>query len=500
MAAALAAVAAMAVSFFKLSASSFTPIQVRIWSVAFILTALVLGALDLWLADGVRTTADRPRQTVNGPYSVEGDVWIDQTRIENQTTIGTQVNIETLTITSADSAAERERKRLEAQRLLAQDVADVLRALRDREGFIAAALDDDAFDDDAFDDRMRAARERLAPARSESDDADYQRLIEAQRFPGLRHALNSRPLSSGFPTTLTATVFDAGGDPRTLSTFLAAIREVDHVTEALLDLLQRFDRRAPASDAEGAYRADHLAFQVALIRNRTEMAVLSASRLLGALDEEGIADVLEGLPADTARPSSAEAYARALEPLVAEAETLLDRRQDLVDRSTALRDEALDQYEALEDQLRIDEADGWSVVVGKARALRELGRIGEAAGAFARYGDMFAEVDPGARDYARTAQQFTQQIGQLGLEGGVYVFEVIEDGAAAAAGLSVGDIITSYAGKKTPGVVELSQHLHDAPAGQVVTIEYLRLRASGAFERRIARVPTGPLGAGLMPV
>ena len=165
-----------------------------------------------------------------------------------------------------------------------------------------------------------------------------------------------------------------------------------------------------------------------------------------------------------------------------------------------LLDAMLDEYRQISEQVKILPSDTWAVVVGKARALRELGRIGEAAAAFGRYAEMFASTDPGAVPYARTAQEFTTQLKALGVTGGVYLFAVTEGGTAARAGLRAGDIVVSYAGTPTPGSGEMAEILSRFTAADSVRIDYLRREPTGEFTPGTVSLPGGPLGAGIMPI
>lgn len=507
-AAALAGVAAVVTSFFDLSIKTLTPNQVRGWSLAFIFAALVLGALDYWIAASEKREADSHGPTITVDGSTTGDVSIqdNRTSIEalvinegGNSIVDNSINIESVVINEGDSAEVRERKKRQAATVVAEEIVQELLALQTRLDFIEAASKTDDFED-----ALTNARSRLAPGTAPSNSDGYRQLIDQERVTSLRHALNSRPLSDGIPGPLIATVVDSEAHSASIQQFSSNLVEVAHVTESLLTTMQDFSRRAPLSQEESAYREEKLRFHTALIRNRSHIAHLSGLHALEGVDQEStnssVAKLAQASGTDLNSPLGQLAYANALRPLTEEAEKLLVWREQLLERSTALRDQALAEYEQLDEELRIDNSDGWAIVVGKARALRVLGRVGDAVAAFARYGDMFAATDGGAEVYASIAQQFTTQLQRLNLLGGVYVFEILSEGPAANAGLQVGDIIVSYAGITTPGVAELTQALHDAPLGQVAKVEYLRLGQDGAFKRKSASFPAGSLGAGLMPI
>lgn len=148
----------------------------------------------------------------------------------------------------------------------------------------------------------------------------------------------------------------------------------------------------------------------------------------------------------------------------------------------------------------IKPTDSWQRVVGIARALRSLGRVPQAAAAFARYGDMFAETEPSAARYSRTAQQFTMQSRSLGHAGGVYIYSIVEGGAGAAAGLAVGDIIVTYGGHPVPGMPEFLSARWRAPDGARIHVEILRMDDAGVFALQHVELVNGPLGTALMPI
>lgn len=149
--------------------------------------------------------------------------------------------------------------------------------------------------------------------------------------------------------------------------------------------------------------------------------------------------------------------------------------------------------------LTIQPSDTWNIVVAKAISLRQLGRQDDAVAAFKQYGEMFAATDSTTEQYSRTAQQFTQQLGNLGLAGGVYIYEIVPGGTASQAGLKVGDIVIEYNGKTITNMNELESVRDNAPQSVPLTITYLRLGTDGMFNSYRATV-SNPMGAGFMPI
>lgn len=136
-------------------------------------------------------------------------------------------------------------------------------------------------------------------------------------------------------------------------------------------------------------------------------------------------------------------------------EKIILKKAELVKEKKRLRDEALDRYSRLNDMLRINPTDTWNEVVGKAISLRHLGRTADAVAAFSRYGEMFSATDKTAKNYVHIAQQFTLQMRDLGLEGGVYLYALSDDGPAKMVGLEIGDIVITYGDRTIRNMEEI---------------------------------------------
>ncbi len=155
--------------------------------------------------------------------------------------------------------------------------------------------------------------------------------------------------------------------------------------------------------------------------------------------------------------------------------------------------------EEVDQALRIKPDDPWNVVVGKARSLRDLGRLEDAARAYASYAEMFAGTDPTADRFSRTAQLFTRSLDHLGVKGGVYVYAV-RDGGGRRAGLLEGDVIVACGDRPVMDAAEF-QHacqMEHTEAGLLLT--WLRLLSDGTFARATATVLGSSIGVGVMPI
>ena len=76
--------------------------------------------------------------------------------------------------------------------------------------------------------------------------------------------------------------------------------------------------------------------------------------------------------------------------------------------------------------------------------------------------------------YTDGLKQQGKEVPDFGTINGIYVAEVAEDGAGAAAGLKKGDVITAIDGKQLAKMAELQEYLANKRPGDKVTITYLR--------------------------
>lgn len=81
-----------------------------------------------------------------------------------------------------------------------------------------------------------------------------------------------------------------------------------------------------------------------------------------------------------------------------------------------------------------------------------------------------------ARGYIDSQKEQGKEV-DLGTNDGVYVAKVVDDGAAADAGLEEGDVITAVDGKHVAKMAELQETLATKRPGDKVTITYLRKKS-----------------------
>lgn len=279
--------------------------------------------------------------------------------------------------------------------------------------------------------------------------------------------------------------------------------EVKDVSESLFNELSVAAKQSSAEPHQIAHHEKRVELAVERLINRSQIAHLSGLMVLSSLEialpnaQDRLSNLQHLEPQHLISTNEAN---RLLAEQVEEAQRLLVKRAAIVEEAKTLRDQALTTYENLNKQLTVQTSDPWNIVVAKAISLRQLGRTTEAVAAFSRYSDMFAETDPTAKQYARTAQQFTIQLNNLGVEGGVYIYEVVAGGVADQAGLKVGDIIIGYSDSNIANMDNITKALQKTPIDNQVRLSYLRMTSTGTFERQIITVKAGSLGVGMMPI
>lgn len=397
---------------------------------------------------------------------------------------GGTITITGVKIEQGDSEEERERKIATARSLLTNEIVFNLRSLDSRIGLAHAAAGQDEFGA-----QLRAGMRNVAPVVAEINANAYAQLLSQQAAASLRQAFASAPLRVDLTDFIRQLVTTANAPPARVQELYKQLQEAAYRSDVVLETL---DAGARKPDALAAQR---LSLSVRGLELQSSLAFLYALRVLDAIPgKKPQLDTLQILR----RPRSIDAglaeVARGLAELL--------REKTAFDAELAqARDAELTRGIAdLQEKLTIQPTDKWNEVVGKAISLRQLGRVQDAEQAFVKYGEMFAATDPTARLYATIAQAFTRQGGELHVHGGVYLFQV-NDGAAAAAGLRRGDIITRYGLFAVTNPNDLTEAMTKHARDPKVPVHLLRYRENTKqFDRLSMHVPTGNLGAGFMPI
>lgn len=411
-------------------------------------------------------------------------------RINATVTIGTlnagsgAVTVAGVVIYEGDSEEERERKIAAARGMLAGEIFFNLRSLDTR--LLVAR---EAGTPDQFAARLREGMRTVAPAVAEINANGYAQLLSKATLASLRQAFAHAPLRTDLTDAIRQVVATAQVPPEQVSDLYAELTEAASRSDGLLEAV---DAGARQADAHAARRLSLAARGLDLQSRRT---FLFALRLLDAIPGQALdLDALQILK----RPPSLDAalvdVSRGLIALHGEKVAFL------AEYAAVPADELTRGLAEIEARLTINPTDRYNEVVGKAISLRQFGRVEDAERAFAKYGEMFGSSDPTARRYSSIAQAFTRQAAELDLSGGVYLFQV-DDGAAAAAGLQTGDIITRYGLHPVANPNELTAAMAKHARDPAVPLHVLRFQEDGGtFDRLLVHVPTGRLAAGFMPI
>lgn len=403
-------------------------------------------------------------------------------------------------IQPGDPPEVKQQKLKRAQRLIAEEILSDIAAIDSRLGYVSAAIAPDQFEA-----KLRDARSRVAPSTSEPAAAGYRHLIAAANVASLRQAINSSPLRSDLSRTLVQMLIDAGVEVRTVRYFYDQLGEVQWATESLFNALAESTNESQRTETTWReYYANRVDLAVQTLKQRSEsahLAGLSALHTLGVAPSEAkseLASLKHLNPRELADHTTLQLL---LTQNDAQFENLVLRKKALQEKGEGLLEKDLKKFGEVNALLVVKPTDKWNEVVGKAVSLRQLGRITEAMAAFHNYGQMFAGTDSTATGYANTAMTFTQQIKSLGLTGGVYVFQVLPNGAAGEAGMTLGDVIIEYDGKAITGMNDIAAVLSGSREGELKRFSYLRLDPkTGRFAHHTGVIKGGPLGAGIMPI
>ncbi len=413
----------------------------------------------------------------------------------------TDSTIEQLVIQEGDSPEVRQQKAARAKKIIANEILTNLADVDAWLNFVSAALSNRGNETDQ---QIAELRSTVMPTLAADVASGYERLMAQQAVASLRQAFNSRPLNLEFSEPLIQVLLDSGADPSRIRFFYDQLRQVQDGAESLLIVLEKFAQKKSPDNQAVEYYNKYIDLQIAVLRNQAAIAYLAGLSGLNSLDEARPADAAAQLSLFTQLKPNQLIEDKEVDALLTqqlkEAERLATERAALITQSQGLLNESLEEYQNVNEELPIQPADTWDVVVDKAIKLRQLGQISEAVASFSRYADMFAATDPTAKQYSRTAQQFTLQLEKLGVTGGVYIFEVNPGSSAAQANLSVGDIIIEFDGKTISSMSEMTTALKAVPANTAIPVTILRLEENGNFQRQTITVSAVPLGIGLMPI
>lgn len=394
-----------------------------------------------------------------------------------------------LEINTGLSEEERLRKIDQANQSLQSEILTNIKYIDNRLGFVASSLLDGDVDGD-----VDTLQEKINFLLKDSSSNSYRQLIAGHQVAELRQAFNGRPLRHEAGASLIKVLVDGDANSSKINEFYNEISEVHDASESLLRKMSDIGTNQSTDYQRAKFERRSLALAIAKLRNRSMIAYVKGINALDSLDPSfsGSQSILSAL--NFLKPTkftSQLAIDNQLEALTEEAQML-----------TAVRAEMLKISESsLSEILTIQPSDTWNVVVGKAIALRKRGQISESITAFKRYGEMFTSSDPTAAQYSHTAQIFVRSSQDLNVEGGMYIYKILNGDIADKVGLQTGDIIIKYGGVYTATAASFIEAQRNSNIGKSVEISYLRLQDNGAFVQQSIEVNGGKdIGAELMPI
>lgn len=413
-------------------------------------------------------------------------------------------NIQQLTIVAGDSPAIQQQKAAQRAALIAGEIGYYLRNVDERLGLVKAALQEDAFGD-----KVDEVRATVAPVLVDTVKADYDRLITAETISSLRAQLNAYPLTNAPSPVLLQLAADSDVDPTALRLFYDQLGEVQGATDELFDTMAEKVKKE-VNEAEWDHWADYYARRIQLaedaLNNRAQLVQAYGIALTEPL-REAQPDIIQ-LPEPfthlaASNGNQAQPLAEVVAQLATESEVLSEQRAVLVAEGERLLNEELtNAAAAIMDDLTIEPDDTWDLVSAKAISLRQLGHQDKALDAFTQYGEMFADTDPMAKQYASDARQFTIHMERLGIiDGAVYIYAVLDDSPAQRAGLQARDILIALNGQPIRNMIDIETALAQLPKGKSVEFEILRFDELGLFQRQqFTSDEEQPFGMAMMPI
>ena len=399
-----------------------------------------------------------------------------------------------LTIYEGDPPEVRQRKLEQAKKLIADEVYANITRIDSRLGFVKSILSENEHGK-----TLEEYNKLLPPALKEYSDANYRVKKFNQDISSLRNVFNNYPVSE-ISKSLTQVFIDTNTDPRPIRLFSNSLRGVKNASEWLLETLSNAVQPTSTGSKIIAYHDQEINHAIERLNNNSEQSYVFGLMLLDNLGIS-LSEVQKSLSnlkhLEPPHPIGKHEINRVVfqEPkrLEEEEKALIKEYEKLI------KDEGSKLGESIKD-LTIKPSDTQNQVVAKAISLRLLGYQSKSVDAFSRYGEMFAKEDPTAMQYSQIAQQFTIQLKNLGVEGGVYLYEVPQHKAENKAGLKVGDIIIQYDEQKIAKVKDMKKALQDASTDNPVRLTYLRMSDAGEFQRQTVTINSDTLVVGMMPI
>jgi len=399
----------------------------------------------------------------------------------------------------------QEQKAMEKDRLtVAAEVMGDIASMDNRLTYVNQAMDLES-QDDKFTAQMAQIRSRVAPALNPTVDIRYQQVLLNQRVSSLRQSINSSPLRTDYGDILGKAVLHTGVDQQEIRSFFDYLKNVDDTTTSLLDDMTSMSTQNPDDQALYKYRKDKVDLHLATLNNRSELAYVHGLIILSDLRDNlppEYADRIHGLNNLTPKSIIDRKGAVSEEKrLVEEAAYLVREKAKLVKTAQDLTSDKIEEYQQVINQkLTINPNDTYEVVAGKAKSLRQLGRIDDSIGAYKKYGEMFAATDPTASLYAQTGCLFAAQADKLGFDGGAYIFQVKPGSAADIAGIKPGDIIVAYDQNMVSDPDILVKAIKAKSLGTAAQVKILRKNQDNLLESVQLQVAAGTMGVGLMNI
>jgi hypothetical protein len=390
---------------------------------------------------------------------------------------------------------------VEASRSIAiEEVFNNLRNLDTRLHLIAHALQ--LSQDEAFTLRFDELMRQSAPGISPDPANNLRNLLIRTDIAGLRHALNAHLLGSNFGKAL-AEVFiktNLGAESVVITRYLDQFEEIRWAEESLFGALESLANAKTPQDIED----QRVLLGWATVFNRAMIYHLYALRLLNALETTPDALVaLDGLRVLSPKKSLSEEECNTLlMGRLTEMATLMQERAQLVSSSEENRDKELeDGFAAIMQQTTVYPSDTWQEIIIKVRVLRNLGRIEEAIAALQQYGDRFADIGAGAKDYAAIAILFINHLPQLDVNGGLYISAFDPESLMLQQGVCIGDILLSMQGQPMYGMDDYLSILMKTPPNTPIEVSIIRWQPTTShFQNLSITIPRKPLGVHFLPI